>query len=47
MTRNVLDFFKKNEVPFCGVVCVIGLLREVCTKEESIFALDMREYVQH
>ena len=47
MSRNDFDFLEKNKVSFCNTVCVIGLLREVCTKEESTFALDMREYVQH
>ncbi|CAD6579042.1 MAG: hypothetical protein ASARMPREDX12_009047 [Alectoria sarmentosa] len=47
MTIDDLEFLKKNKVSFCNAACIMGLFREVFTKEESTVALDMRECVQH
>lgn len=47
MTINDLEHLEKNKAPFCNAACIMGLFREVCTKEESMVALDMRECVQH
>ena len=47
MTVDDLEYLKLHKVPFCNAACIMGLFREVCTKEESTVALDMRECVRH
>ena len=38
----------KDKIPaFCNAACVMELVREVCSREESTFAADMRECAQH
>ena len=47
MTIEELDMLASKKQAFCNAACVMGLLKEVCTKEESTVAADMRECVQH
>lgn len=47
MSIDDLDYLKTNKVPFCKAACIMGLFREVGTKEESTVALDMRECIRH
>ena len=47
MTIEDLDVLGKQQQAFCNAACVMGLLKEICTKEESTVAADMRECVQH
>ena len=47
MTVEDLDWLEGNKQAFCNAACVMGLLREVCSKDESTVAADMRECVQH
>ena len=47
MTTEDLEILEKDRIAFCNAACIVGLLREVSTKEESAVALDMRECVQH
>ena len=44
---NAEDFaiFKKDKTGFCYAACVMGLLRDVCSKEESSVAADMQECI--
>lgn len=46
MTIEDLEFLANNKIAFCDAACVMGLIRDVSTKEESAVALDMRECVQ-
>lgn len=45
---NAEDFsiLKKDKTGFCYAVCVMGLLRDVCAKEESSVAVDMQECIR-
>ncbi|KAK4690491.1 hypothetical protein P7C71_g6312, partial [Lecanoromycetidae sp. Uapishka_2] len=45
MTIEDLDVLAKNKLAFCNAACVMALMRDVSTKEESAVALDMRECV--
>ena len=47
MTIEDLENLEKNLLVFCSAACIMGLIRDVSTKEESQVALDMRECVQH
>jgi hypothetical protein len=47
MTNEDLEVLAKDKPAFCNAACVVGLIRDVSTKEESAVALDMRECVQH
>lgn len=47
MTIEDLEVAANNKLAFCNAACVLGLMKEVSTKEESAVALDMRECVQH
>lgn len=46
MNTEDLTIFKKNKVGFCYAACVMGLLRDVCIKEESSVAVDMQECIR-
>ena len=46
MTIDDLEFLKRHKPSFQRG-CVMDLLREMCTKEKSTVALDMRECIQH
>ena len=45
---NAEDFsmLKKDKMGFCYTLCVMGLLRDVCAKEESSVAVDMQECIR-
>ena len=45
MTIEDLNELMDNKAEFCSAVCVMELVRDVSTKEESAVALDMRECV--
>ena len=47
MTIADLETLEKEKLAFCNAACVMGLIKEVSTKEESAVALDMRECVEH
>ncbi len=47
MTIEDLQTLEKEKLAFCNAACVMGLIKEVSTKEESAVALDMRECVEH
>lgn len=47
MTIDDVDWLADRKPALCNAVCVMGLLNEVCTKEESTVAADIRECVQH
>ena len=47
MTTADLETLEKEKLAFCNAACVLGLVKEVSTKEESAVALDMRECVEH
>lgn len=47
MTIDDVDWLAARKLAFCNAACVIGLLNEVCAKEESTVAADIRECVQH
>ena len=46
MNTEDLTMFHKNKVEFCYAACVMGLLRDVCIKEESSVAVDMQECIR-
>lgn len=46
MNAEDLAVFRNNKTAFCYAACVMGLLREVCTKDESSVAADMQECIQ-
>lgn len=46
MNAEDLAMFRNNRTGFCYAACVMGLLREVCTKEESSVAADMQECIK-
>lgn len=46
MNAEDLAMFRNNRTGFCYAACVMGLLREVCTKEESSVAADMQQCIQ-
>ena len=46
MTIDELDWLEGSKVAFCNAVCAMGLLREVCSKDESTVAADMRKCVE-
>lgn len=46
MNTEDLTMFRKNKVEFCYAACVMGLLRDVCIKEESSLAVDMQECIR-
>lgn len=45
MNTEDLATFKKDTLGFCYAACVMGLLRDVCAKEESSVAVDMQEVI--
>ena len=47
MTIADLETLEMDNLAFCKAACVMGLVKEVSTKEESAVALDMRECVEH
>lgn len=47
MTIEDLENLEKNLLVFCNAACIMGLIRDMSTREESQVALDMRECVQH
>ena len=47
MTIADLETLEKEKLALCNAACVMGLVKEVSTKEESAVALDMRECVEH
>ena len=47
MTVEDLDDLQKDVTTFCKAACVMGLLNEVSSREQSSVALDMRECIQH
>ena len=46
MNTEDLAIFKKDTRRFCYAACVMGLLRDVCAKEESSVAVDMQEVIR-
>lgn len=46
MNTDDLASFKKDTLGFCYAACVMGLLRDVCAKEESSVAIDMQEVIR-
>lgn len=46
MNAEDLALFRKNKTGFCYAICVMGLLREVCGKDESSVAADMQECIR-
>lgn len=47
MTVEDVDWLVARKSALCNAACVMGLLNEVCTQEESTVAIDIRECVQH
>ena len=47
MTVADLETLEKEKLAFCNAACVMGLVKEISSKEESAVALDMRECVEH
>ena len=47
MTIADLESLEKEKPAFCNAACVMGLVKEVSTKEESAVALDMRDCIEH
>lgn len=39
--------FSRNKVVAFSAACVVGILRDVGTKEESAVALDLQKFLQH
>lgn len=46
MNTEDLASFRKDTLGFCYAACVMGLLRDVCAKEESSVAVDMQEVIR-
>lgn len=46
MNTEDLATFRKYTLGFCYAACVMGLLRDVCAKEESSVAVDMQEVIR-
>ncbi|MCJ1465526.1 hypothetical protein MMC07_004144 [Pseudocyphellaria aurata] len=46
MNAEDLAMLKNNKTGFCYAACVMGLLRETCTKDESSVAADMQECIR-
>ena len=46
MNSEDLTMFRKDKIGFCYAACVMGLLRDVCIKEESSVAADMQECIR-
>lgn len=46
MNAEDLAAFRKDKLAFCYAACVMGLLRDVCAKEESSVAVDMQECIR-
>lgn len=46
MNAEDLAMLMNNKTGFCYAACVMGLLREVCTKDESSVAADMQECIR-
>ena len=47
MTIDDLDWLENKKQALCKAACVMSLLREVCSKEESTVAADMKACVEH
>lgn len=47
MTIADLETLETEKLAFCNAACVMGLVKEISTKEESAVSLDMRECVEH
>lgn len=46
MNAEDLAMFRNNKTGLCYAACVMGLLREVCAKDESSVAADMQECIR-